>query len=70
MPIAWHPKRCGGIETLWNKLCFLSNFFDQNVSKYLKPFSIKNYTWRVDMVQNLYKFWAQNVSITLDQTMS
>ena len=42
---------------------FLSDFFDQNVSKYLKQFSTKNYTQRLDIVQNLYTFWAQNVSI-------
>ena len=49
-----------------------SNFFGQNDSKYLNQFSIKNYTERPDIVQNLYKFWAQNVSIPppLDQNMS
>ena len=36
----------GGIDTFWNKNCvwiFLSDFFNQNVSKYLKQFSKK--TW-------------------------
>ena len=49
-----------------------SNFFGQNDSKYLNQFSIKHYTERLDIVQNLYKFWAQNVSIPppLDQNMS
>ena len=33
------------------------------VLKHFKQFSTKNYTQRLDIVQNLYKFWAQNVSI-------
>ena len=47
----------------WHIWIFLSDFIGQNISKYLNYFSIKNYTWKLDIVQNLYKFWAQNISI-------
>ena len=43
----------------------------------LKQFDTENYTWRIDIVQNLFElwhfflsyFWAQNVSIPPDQNM-
>ena len=34
--------QCGGFETFWDRK--LSDFFGQHVSKYLKQFSIKDYT--------------------------